>query len=62
MEAIKNVANENFDWNSFENDLDLYGNQSKEQVAEAAENHSLLQRFISMIPLMTSNEKANAAA
>ena len=35
MEAIKNVANENFDWNSFENDLDLYGNQSKEQVAEA---------------------------
>ena len=35
MEEIKNVANENFDWNSFENDLDLYGDQSKEQVAEA---------------------------
>ena len=35
MEAINNVAKENFDWNSFENDLDLYGDQSKEQVAEA---------------------------
>ena len=35
MEVLNNVANENFDWNAFENDLDLYGNQSKEQVAEA---------------------------
>ncbi len=35
MEENKNVANENFDWNSFENDLDLYGGQAKEAVAEA---------------------------
>ena len=35
MEEIKNVANEGFDWNAFENDLDLYGDQTKEQVAEA---------------------------
>ena len=35
MEVLNNVANEGFDWNAFENDLDLYGNQSKEQVAEA---------------------------
>ena len=35
MEVLNNVANESFDWNAFENDLDLYGNQSKEQVAEA---------------------------
>ncbi len=35
MEVLNNVANESFDWNAFENDLDLYGGQSKEQVAEA---------------------------
>ena len=35
MEENKNVANENFDWNSFENDLDLYGGQNKEEVTEA---------------------------
>ena len=35
MEQIKNVANENFDWNAFENDLDLYGGQTKDQVAES---------------------------
>ena len=35
MEVLNNVANEGFDWNAFENDLDLYGGQSKEQVAEA---------------------------
>ena len=35
MEENKIVANENFDWNSFENDLDLYGGQNKEEVAEA---------------------------
>ena len=35
MEENKIVANENFDWNSFENDLDLYGGQNKEAVAEA---------------------------
>ena len=35
MEKIQNVANENFDWNAFENDLDLYGGQTKEQVAES---------------------------
>ena len=35
MEENKNVANENFDWNSFENDLDLYGGQNKEAVTEA---------------------------
>ncbi|MBR5483411.1 MAG: 30S ribosomal protein S1 [Alistipes sp.] len=33
MEVLNNV--ENFDWNAFENDLDLYGGQSKEQVSEA---------------------------
>ncbi len=35
MEVLNNVANEGFDWNAFENDLDLYGGQTKEQVAEA---------------------------
>ena len=35
MEVLNNVANEGFDWNAFENDLDLYGGQSKEQVTEA---------------------------
>ena len=35
MEVLNNVANENFDWNAFENDLDLYGGQSKEEVSEA---------------------------
>ncbi len=40
MEEIKNVANESFDWNAFENDLDLYGNQSKEEVA-ASYNQTL---------------------
>ena len=35
MEENKIVANESFDWNSFENDLDLYGGQNKETVAEA---------------------------
>ena len=35
MEVLNNVANENFDWNAFENDLGLYGGQSKEQVSEA---------------------------
>ncbi len=30
----KNLMNENFDWNAFENDLGVY-NQSKEQIAEA---------------------------
>ena len=35
MEKIQNVANENFDWNAFENDLDLYGGQTKDQVAES---------------------------
>ena len=34
MEENKIVANENFDWNSFENDLALY-DQSKEQISEA---------------------------
>ena len=35
MEEVKNVvANENFDWNAFENDLGVY-DQSKEQIAEA---------------------------
>ena len=33
MEEIKNVANEGFDWNAFENDLDLYGGKSKDEVA-----------------------------
>ncbi len=35
MEENKIVANENFDWNSFETDLDPYGGQNKETVAEA---------------------------
>ena len=35
MEENKKVANENFDWNAFENDLDLYGGQNKEAVTEA---------------------------
>ena len=34
MEQIKNVANENFDWNAFENDLGVY-DQDKDQIAEA---------------------------
>ncbi len=34
MEENKIVANENFDWNAFENDLGLY-DQSKEQISEA---------------------------
>ena len=34
MEQNKIVANENFDWNAFENDLGVY-NQSKEEIAEA---------------------------
>ena len=35
MEQNKIVANENFDWNAFENDLGLYNNQSKESIEEA---------------------------
>ena len=35
MEENKKVANENFDWNAYENDLDLYGGQNKEAVTEA---------------------------
>ena len=35
MEENKKVANENFDWNAYENDLDLYGGQNKEAVIEA---------------------------
>ncbi len=35
MEVLNNVANEGFDWNAFENDLDLYGGQSKAEVTEA---------------------------
>lgn len=35
MEEVKNVvANENFDWNAFENDLGVY-DQPKEQITEA---------------------------
>ena len=34
MEQNKIVANENFDWNAFENDLGIY-NQSKEEIAAA---------------------------
>ncbi len=34
MEQIKNVANENFDWNAFENDLAVY-DQDKNQITEA---------------------------
>ena len=35
MEANNNVvANENFDWNAFENDLGVYG-QSKDEIAAA---------------------------
>ena len=34
MEQNKIVANENFDWNAFENDLGVY-NQSKEEIAAA---------------------------
>ena len=35
MEEVKNVvANENFDWNAFENDLGVY-DQTKEQITEA---------------------------
>ena len=35
MEENKKVANENFDWNAYENDLALYGGQNKEAVTEA---------------------------
>ena len=35
MEENKVTANENFDWNAFENDLDLYGGTSKETISEA---------------------------
>ena len=35
MEENKKVAHENFDWNAYENDLDLYGGQNKEAVTEA---------------------------
>ncbi|MBO7315290.1 MAG: S1 RNA-binding domain-containing protein, partial [Alistipes sp.] len=38
MEQKNFVANENFDWNAFENDLDLYGGQSKEAITEAYGN------------------------
>ena len=31
----KIVMNENFDWNAFENDLNLYGQSSKESIEEA---------------------------
>ena len=34
MEDAKKVANENFDWNAFENDLGVY-DQPKEQIGEA---------------------------
>ncbi|MBO5672159.1 MAG: S1 RNA-binding domain-containing protein, partial [Alistipes sp.] len=34
MEQNIFVANENFDWNAFENDLGIY-NQSKEEIAAA---------------------------
>ena len=34
MEEVKKVANENFDWNAFENETGLY-DQSKEQISEA---------------------------
>ena len=35
MEEVKNVvANENFDWNAFENDLGVY-DQDKTQITEA---------------------------
>ncbi|MBQ3043619.1 MAG: S1 RNA-binding domain-containing protein, partial [Alistipes sp.] len=34
MEQNKFVANENFDWNAFENDLGVY-TQSKEEITEA---------------------------
>ena len=34
MEQNKIVANENFDWNAFENDLGVY-NLSKDEIAEA---------------------------
>ena len=34
MEEAKKVANENFDWNAFENDLGVY-DQPKEQIGEA---------------------------
>ena len=33
MEEAKKVANENFDWNAFENDLGVY-DQPKEQIGE----------------------------
>lgn len=34
FEVPEQVANEDFDWNAFENDLDVYGGESKEQVTE----------------------------
>ena len=38
MEANNNVvANENFDWNAFENDLGVYS-QSKDEIAAAYED------------------------
>ncbi|MBE6201558.1 MAG: 30S ribosomal protein S1 [Rikenellaceae bacterium] len=33
MENIKNIANENFDWNAYETDADLYGQLGKEGAA-----------------------------
>ena len=38
MEQKNFAANENFDWNAFENDLNLYGGQSKEAITEAYGN------------------------
>ena len=34
MEEMKKVANEQFDWNAYENDLGVY-NQPREEIAEA---------------------------
>ena len=34
MEEAKKVANENFDWNAFEDDLGVH-DQTKEQIGEA---------------------------
>ena len=41
MEEAKKVANENFDWNAFENDLGVY-DQPKEQIGEAYDKTCLL--------------------
>ena len=38
MEQKNFAANENFDWNAFENDLNLYGGQTKEAITEAYGN------------------------